>query len=107
MHSAAIGKTTTVSGVTLMPTSVVEDSRCPSNAQCVQAGTVRVSTQVGGVVAATTTTFALGAPQTIGGWNIDLVNVTPQPVTGQTIKSSSYTFYFTVTSATGVPSGQF
>lgn len=54
-------------GVSLTPLMIAEDSRCPAGVQCIQAGTVRVSTAIleGGV--SRIQVLTLGVPTAVGG----------------------------------------
>lgn len=93
------------SGLSIRPISVVEDSRCPINARCIQAGTVKL------LVRSTMNTFTenaqtelmtltLGEAKTVGSNVITLENVTPAPETGTTFESNEYRFTLRVTSST-------
>ncbi len=85
-------------GVTITPLKVLEDSRCPADVTCIQAGTVRLSAKVRvdqqGVES--TETFAIGEPVSIGGGTITLVSVNPNKSQNTTISPSNYEFMFKV-----------
>lgn len=96
--SAGIQKPVTGFGVTITPLKVLEDSRCPADVTCIQAGTVRLSAKVRvdqqGVES--TETFAIGEPVSIGGGTITLVSVNPNKSQNTTISPSNYEFMFKV-----------
>lgn len=79
-------------GLRLTFVSVTSDSRCPTNVQCIQAGSARVS------VVATTTAGARDVPlettvrdtATVDRYLVQLVTVAPVPVTTTVIPASSY-----------------
>jgi hypothetical protein len=93
---ATLNHSVTISGVVLTPVEVVEDSRCPTDVQCIQAGTVRVRTRLGEDPNSPLYTFTLNTPQLIEGRTITLVEVAPAKVSTKTISSSDYRFGFTV-----------
>lgn len=88
-----INQTATVAGVVITPIEVLEDSRCPTDVQCIQAGTVRVKARI----AQETYEFTLGTAQVIGGSAITLTQVSPSPISTSTISNSAYRFTFVVT----------
>ncbi len=73
---------------------VIEDSRCPSDVSCIQAGTVRVRGRVvsGGQTIART--FVLNEPIVTLGKTIELVSVTPATNTKINLKEEDYRFLF-------------
>ena len=95
---AGIEKPVTGLGVTITPLAVLEDSRCPSDVTCIQAGTVRLSAKVRidqqGVE--TMETFSIGVPVSIGGGTVTLVSVSPNKSQNSEITLSSYQFMFQV-----------
>lgn len=87
--------------VRVTPLQVIEDSRCPANVQCVQAGQVRLRASVAGPSGEHLRTITLGEPQSIGGGTLLLQKVTPQPKAEGRIEPGSYSFvlYYRVPSA--------
>ena len=99
-----LGETKRIAGVSINPTEVVEESRCPTGVQCIQAGTVRVSAMVtarGGNGTPELTIFALGVPITVGLDQITLIAATPAPKSGSPITPNDYVFTFTVVKGGG------
>jgi hypothetical protein len=91
-------------GVNISPVAVEEDSRCPSDVQCIQAGTVRVraSVKARGETEAQTVVFELGTPMTIGLDQITLISVEPAPKEGAEIAQGDYVFTFSVVKGGGM-----
>jgi hypothetical protein len=92
-----IGRAATGLGVTITPTSVVEDSRCPVDVQCIQAGTVRVQATLKSGLGMTNQLFVLNTPVTTEAETITLFTVTPVKEAGKTIAPTDYRFIFKVT----------
>jgi hypothetical protein len=91
----AIGSNATVNGTTIGVLGLVEDSRCPIDVQCIQAGTVRVRTSIDS--STSDFTFTLDQPQVVGNATITLASVIPaQKYSKQTVQPSDYRFTFTV-----------
>lgn len=84
-------------GVKVTPRAVVEDSRCPIDATCVQAGTVRVRAQLASGLGDAEQEFVLNQPVTTEAEIVTLEQVVPEPAAGTLIDPSEYTFYFSVT----------
>ena len=83
--------------ISITPLSVEEDSRCPSDVTCIQAGTVRLQIQVVGTAGTSTSIVKLGQAFTTQGMNIILTDVTPIKNSKINIKETEYRFTFTVT----------
>ncbi|MFH0890579.1 MAG: hypothetical protein V1856_00925 [Candidatus Liptonbacteria bacterium] len=94
-NGIAIGANATVNGTTIGVLELVEDSRCPADVQCIQAGTVRVRASIDSYNR--DFTFTLLEPQSVGNVNITLASVAPaQKYSTQTVQPSEYRFTFTV-----------
>jgi len=93
--TVAIGGRTTIQGTTIGVLELLEDSRCPIDVQCIQAGTVRVRAAVDAM--SRDFTFTLNQPQIVGNVTITLVSVIPAEKNSQlTVEKSDYRFGFTV-----------
>ena len=84
----------------LMVVEVLEDSRCPKDAQCIWEGQVRLNLEIiyQGVKSYEEVTF-LGSSTdelTIGEYLIQLTNVTPDNEIDEVIELDDYTFSFVV-----------
>jgi hypothetical protein len=95
-----MGETQSGFGISLTPTGLLEDSRCPPNVNCIQAGTVRLEASLqsgpGGVMSQV---FVLGDPVQRGGNTIVLTEVRPEALSGESIATEDYQFVFTVPSS--------
>jgi hypothetical protein len=93
----ALGETATFpGGLSIRPISVLEDSRCPQNAQCIRAGTVKVSVRIDSALGASTKTFEPGTTITTEAESITLQAVFPEPLVGQPVPENAYRFVFEV-----------
>ncbi len=82
--------------MTLTPRELLEDSRCPSDVQCIQAGTVRVRTSLTSRLGTADQVFTLNQPITTEAEEVTLVEVKPGKVSTITVKESDYRFVFSV-----------
>lgn len=93
-------KTVAKTKLTIKFVELVEDSRCPTDAQCIQAGSVRIKIEVkNGKGAAKTFELAIGAkPESIAfaGYTIKLTDLNPHPASNIRIDRNGYTANFTV-----------
>ncbi|MFZ2886730.1 MAG: hypothetical protein WA021_02820, partial [Minisyncoccia bacterium] len=101
--SVKLNEAKRIAEVSIMPVEVVEDSRCPQDVQCIQAGTVRVRASVTarGDAEAQDVMFELGVPMTLGLDQVTLVSVEPAPKANAQIAPSDYVFTFTVVKGAG------
>ena len=91
-----LGQKMTGLNVTITPVEVTEDSRCPTDVQCIWAGTVKVRTKVWSGLGTSEMLFELGTSMTTEAEEITLVDVSPAKVSRETIPDSSYRFTFEV-----------
>lgn len=91
---ARIDETVTVGPLRVMPTRLVEDSRCPVGVQCVSAGRVRLAVRIDG---AEPVELTLGQPATATGGALTLAEVYPPRRTDWTLYPDEYRFGFTFT----------
>lgn len=100
-----LNETVRILGTKINPTQIVEDSRCPKDVQCIQAGTVHVGAVVtprgGAENDAAPVLFELGVPMTVGLDQITLIEVSPTPAAGSSIAPTDYVFTFTVVKGAG------
>jgi hypothetical protein len=89
-----IGERGEVLGIFVTPLSILEDSRCPIDVQCIQAGTVRVKMQVETGMGTGDLTLALGDLGTTETETITLTRVSPEPVSTDPIVPSEYRLTF-------------
>ena len=93
---AALGQSALIGGTTITPLAVEEDSRCPSNVQCIQAGTVRVLVRVQEATRSSVTSVSLGRAVPLrSGW-LHLTNVCPQKIAAKPLAATKYLFTLVV-----------
>jgi hypothetical protein len=92
----ALNQSAVVGGVTITPTKVVQDSRCPIDVTCIQAGTVNltVSLEKGGEK--NSMIMALGETVSFGGKRVQFASTNPNKDSRTPIKNSDYRFAFVV-----------
>jgi hypothetical protein len=81
---------------TITPLEVLEDSRCPVNANCIWAGTVRLRVSIASGSGASQDTIVLNTPITTESHVITLTEVGPQAIAGEEKDPSKYKFTFTI-----------
>ena len=93
--SAGLGQVAVTNGLSVRPTSIVEDSRCPANVQCVWAGRLIVRTQikVGGSWKETRD-LELGKAQQVADGGLTLIAAEPPKQAGAEIDPRAYRFTF-------------
>lgn len=94
--TVAMGEELSASGATGKVTEVLEDSRCPADVECVQAGTVRVKLHVEYGLLKVNPELALDESWKLAGHSITFVGVTPEKISGQDIDENDYRFSFRV-----------
>jgi len=83
-----------VDGPYVTPLAVLEDSRCPSNVQCVWAGRLRVSVRIELGSGSETRELTKGEPAQVADGALELVEGTPYPKSDETIAPEDYRFGF-------------
>ena len=87
-QTIGLGETARFDGFRVTASRVVEDSRCATGVQCIQAGTVRLEVRAGGGVAL----LSLGVPVRMGSRWLSLTRACPYPVHGVPIRPADYRF---------------
>jgi hypothetical protein len=90
-----IGATSTAADITIAP-NALQDSRCPVDVKCVQAGTVRVRTTLGVGTSTHAQEFVLGKPSVQAGVIITLVSVSPEKESKKMTPGRDYRFVFKI-----------
>lgn len=90
-----IGATSTAASVSIAPLAL-QDSRCPIDVKCIQAGTVKVRTNLTAGSGTAAQEFALNKPIITGGFTITLVSVGPEKESKKTILGKDYRFVFKI-----------
>jgi hypothetical protein len=92
-----IGENKNILDMSITAISIAEDSRCSSDVQCIQAGTVRADTVIGTKTnfgKLSMLTLSLGKPVDIDSYTVELVDVKPYPISTKRILNGDY--YLTV-----------
>jgi len=91
---AYLNKPSNVGNIIITPVEVIEDSRCPIDAVCIQAGTVRLRARIVNTGNPSEQIFTLGRELHIGIQTITLLDVKPAPKSTDPIKPADYVFTF-------------
>jgi len=91
---AIFGETVSVGGPRVTPVSLVEDSRCPQDVQCVWAGRVRISVRIETGAGTISQDLDLGTPVQVADGKLTLVEVYPDKRKDTPIYPEQYRFAF-------------
>ena len=91
--TVSLGELAQVGEFSIVLDKILEDSRCPKDVQCIQAGTVRVSSSIQGT---STLELKLGETSTTESMKVTLVSVEPVRVSTATLNSKDYRFVLLV-----------
>ena len=100
---AKLGQTVTIDGISITPISITEESRCPTDVQCIQAGTVVIKAKLSSDTSISETSLKLGNAISFSNKYVTLDGVIPKPNTKFTTKDSDYSFSFSVTRSATKP----
>lgn len=89
-----LGEIAAVNGPKVRPDRVIEDSRCPADAQCVWAGRLVVRATVFGGGWSKQLDLTLGVPVAVADGMLTLVGATPKPVKASAGRRSTLRFMF-------------
>lgn len=92
-----LGQSITTAGITIKPTTLVNDSRCPNTVQCIWAGTVEIELDLSTTVAHGGYTIGLGESREFDNYRIRFTDVTPEAQTSA-IDEQDYRFTFEIDS---------
>lgn len=81
-------------GVNITALDLVEDSRCPNDVTCIQAGTVKIRAKLESEGSNQTVILSLDNPVTFVGKQVTLISVEPATNSKIEIKDSEYRFQF-------------
>jgi len=102
---AVLNQQIITNGVRIKPLEVLEDSRCPTGVQCVQAGTVRIRALMESGGETQTTTLVLGTAVTFGNKTVSLASVVPAKTASSSTSTTNYRFEFLVRDSGVVDAG--
>jgi hypothetical protein len=91
-----LGRAAYVDGPIIRPVKVIEDSRCPMNARCIWAGTVKIEAIWVRPNGDRTIELELGKPVPLADGSIELSDVSPSRMAGEgrELKPADYRFSF-------------
>ena len=92
--TVALNETAYTFGIHITPLEVLEDSRCPKDVQCIQAGTVRIRAKLQSDGGSEIQILTLGSPTNFLGKRVTLMAVEPAKYSKTPISSSDYRFTF-------------
>lgn len=92
----SLGELGSFETISIRPLSIEEDSSCPTDVTCIQAGTVRLKIEVVASTGTSTSIVKLGEELTTEGMKITLTSVTPAKNSKITIREADYRFNFSV-----------
>lgn len=84
-------------GITIAPLEIIEDSRCPSDVVCIQAGTVRARVKITNPGGERALVLALGKPVSSAHETVELIQVLPEARSEVPIRTNEYRLVFKVT----------
>lgn len=94
--SVKLGEEASLEGESLTPLQVLEDSRCPLDTECIQAGTVRILAELSSGLGVSEQIFILGEPITTEVNSFTLAEVDPEMEQGSAVAPEDYVFTFVV-----------
>lgn len=91
---ATFGEAIYVDGPTITPLKLLEDSRCPTDVQCIWAGRVKIEARVDLGSGSEIRTVTMGEPARVADGTLELVEVSPDAKADRTIFPEDYRFGF-------------
>jgi hypothetical protein len=91
---AGLGESVQVGALVATPRSVEEDSRCPVDVQCIQAGRLVVNTRLDGAGWTETVPLILGQAYATHGTTVTLVSGRPEKYADRKTPRAEYRFVF-------------
>jgi hypothetical protein len=94
-----LGEEKIIEGLTVSPSAVTEDSRCPQGANCIWAGQVVVTVALSADGQSKSGPLKLNEPTPYGSYEVTLTNVSPDKKQGKEIEQKDYVLTFSVKKA--------
>lgn len=91
-QSVGLSQTARFADLRVTPLRIVEDSRCPTGVQCIQAGTVRIEARIESSSGVRAEILKLGIPVEVREARLQLIRVCPYPAHGSRIGQGDYRF---------------
>ncbi len=104
--TSGIGHRSQLVGRTMTPLEIIEDSRCPANVRCIQAGTVRIKLRLQERRVSSEAIIGLDQPVRLQTAWLHLVGVYPARVVPDVLSQSDYRFTFAITERADPPAVQ-
>lgn len=95
----ALGQTHEAAGIAVTPLAILEESRCPADVMCIQAGTIRLNVQVRRGPDGKAYEVSPTRPADIGGIWLHLVSACPYPLASRPAGPSAYRFTLLLSSS--------
>lgn len=92
----ALGERKQVGSIFITPLEIVEDSRCPIDVVCIQAGTIRIKARIESGLGTSVMELKIGVPVTTEAESITLTEAQPAPKASDPAPHSAYRFTITV-----------
>jgi hypothetical protein len=89
-----LGEQAAFAGESVTPLAIIEDSRCPADVQCIQAGTVRLKVSVQSALGVSERTISLNETLTTESNSISFVAAVPEKKSTTSITPGDYLFTF-------------
>jgi len=96
----SVGQTGKLGDLNITLNKIVQDSRCPTDVQCIWAGLVETEVTIGGFTKLETIKISSGkTPVLFDGYHISISSVTPSAKSGEKISTDEYKVTFHVVSS--------
>ncbi|MDB5259448.1 MAG: hypothetical protein JWO73_656 [Candidatus Taylorbacteria bacterium] len=92
----ALQERAALEGISIRPVSIVEESRCATGVQCIQAGTVRIKLEIVSGMGTSTEIIGLGKSVIVDGKTVAFTDAAPYPAAGKRIPDEAYRFIFSI-----------
>ena len=92
-----------VGDISFEPIAILEDSRCPNDVVCIQAGTVRIQARITQSGETKEIEMKLNTAIMVGNISITLTEVSPSPISTKPISENDYIFTFVIDVAANTP----
>lgn len=101
-NTTKLNKNVVISGISITPTQLISDSRCPVDVQCIWAGTVEIRVRIENGNNIKEATLQLGGATNFLNTGIVFKSALPQPYSRVSIKPENYYFEFAVVPAQSI-----
>lgn len=92
----SVGETKTVNGVEITVNKIVEESRCPQDVVCIQAGRFVASVTLSTAISHGQHNIGTDKPQVFGDKSVSITNAIPFPVSTKSVDPEDYRITFKV-----------